>query len=184
MCIGINVKKQLILSYIKWKLNFLGRFSNTSVQWLPSCSMPKKRVTNGQTRRHDEAKSRSSQFCERILKCDSLSETIWLTKTPLNLCSLVIVLFKQEPLRVSSDWLVQLRIITTLQGAAMQLVEPLIQCFNGRKACSSSNWNEIRWQSKTEALYSVQYPFISAGEVTSSTIAYKRPHRQENCKIT
>jgi hypothetical protein len=151
--------------------------------------MPKKRLTNAQTRRHDEANSRSSQFCEGTLKCDSLSETAGLTNTPPNLCSLVIVLFNQRPLRASGDSLV---IITTLHSAVMQVVEPLIQCFNGRKPCPSSNvyfkrkwyWNGIRWQSETEALYSAQYSSRSDGEVTSNITVYKRSHRQKSCKIT
>jgi hypothetical protein len=62
MCICLHVKYPLCL------LLFLFFFEKTlenkawwkSVQWAPNCFM--------RTERHDEAKSRSSQFCERVSK--------------------------------------------------------------------------------------------------------------------
>jgi len=102
VCISWILKCWILLMH-GVTMKFKNQISRKSVQWLQSCSMPKKRLTNGQTLRHDEANRRSSQFCERTLKCDSLSETVGLTNTTLSFCSLVIVLFNQKPLRVSGD---------------------------------------------------------------------------------
>ena len=123
--------------------------------------------TGRQTYRHDEAHNRFSQFCERSLKCNPLSESAWLPKMPLNFCSLL--LFKQNRYGFQVTlWMVQLRIITKLQSVVMKLVESIIHCFNGRMACTSSN--VFSNENETEMRFNKIYLLLSD---TTYNIVYR-----------
>ena len=154
--------------------------------------MPKKRLMNRQTRRHDETNIRSSQFCERILKCDSLSETAWLTNTPLNLCSLVIVPFNQKPTRVSGDSLVgPAENPYHITKCCYAIGRALIRCFNDRKACSSSNVfsneneNELKFADRVQQQpykgYSIHLDLLTKLLPISQ---HTNGLRQKSCNIT
>ena len=71
-----SCKVSFILVKFYWNFNILVRFSTNTqisnfmktVQWEPNCSAHKKGQRDGRTGRHDKAKSRFSQFCERASK--------------------------------------------------------------------------------------------------------------------